>query len=163
MKSVILRFFFGMLIVQMVLVWDEVVGVLEIIVQDKDGEEVMSVFVFEWLVVLLMRYKILGFGNSYSDKCRVVIEFDCMNVLRLEVVVEKVQVMVVEFEEQMLQFFDDRQQIVQFIFEIVRLWVFKVFDVILLFVEWRLRQFSLYFLFWVYDEDISFDIEQDLD
>jgi U3 small nucleolar RNA-associated protein 20 len=163
MKSAIPRFLFGMLTVQMAPVWDEAVGALEIIAQDKDGEEAMSALAFEWLAAPSMRYKISGPGNSHSDKRRVVTEFDCTNVLRLEAAAEKVQAMVVEPEEQMLQFFDDRQQTAQPIPETARSRALKVFDAIPLSAERRSRQLSPYFLSWAHDEDTSPDTEQDSD
>ncbi|KAK0392685.1 hypothetical protein NLU13_2180 [Sarocladium strictum] len=158
MRTAIPRFLFGMLTVQMAPVWDEAVGALEMIAHDKDGEEAMSVLAFEWISAPSMRYKATGSGN-HGDKRRVVTEFDCTNIIRLEDAAEKVQAIVIEPEEQMLQFFDDRQQTAQPIPETARSRALKVLDAIPSSAERRSRQLVPYFLSWASDEDANPDTE----
>lgn len=162
MKAAIPRFLFGMLTVQMAPVWDEAVGALEIIAQDKAGEETMSALAFEWVAAPSMRYR--GSDSpGFTQKRRIVTEFDCTNVHRLENAADKLQRIVIEPEEQMLQWFDDKQQTAKPVPETARSRALKVLDAIPSSAERKSRQLVPYFLSWAHEEDATPDTERGAD
>lgn len=153
------RFLFGMLTVQMAPVWDEAVVVMEVIAQNKTGEEFLSALAFEWLAIPSLRQRSTG-GPTGPPQRPVVTDFDCTNVRRLQAAAGLVQQAISVPEEQMLEAFDQKQIKAKPIPDFARSRALKVFNAVPSSAERRSKQLVPYFLSWA-DDDATPDVPQE--
>ncbi|KAL0938655.1 U3 small nucleolar RNA-associated protein 20 [Colletotrichum truncatum] len=153
-------FMFGMLTVKLSPLWDDTITALKLVGESKNGEETISAIAFNWLETPSPRWS--GPNSQPSLQGREgITDFDCLHLRKLWNMANKIEQVVDNATDLMLQSFDEQQQTVEASTTNARAQALKVFTAMPHFAEKRSRKLVPFFLPWAIDEDDASDSQDD--
>lgn len=147
LKQAIPAFFFGMLTVKFTQIWIDTCAALKQIVETKEGEEAVGLLAFEWLDTASPVRDGSSQNVEESTNNRLT-DFECSNLMKLDLLAKKAESEVAKARDAMLQKFEDAQNPVSERPKFARAQALLVFADVPGVAEKRSRQLVPMFLSW---------------